>query len=101
MDVAAGMGKRNGTVGFFAALGFLGFVAVFNEKVQNYKAEHALGKRKDEKVAAGLVSVLNSIFSKAFISDPLRPLDEILLQACGMREVMTTAGCAHNHLSQL
>ena len=77
-SMLAGMsvGTRNGTIGFFSSLGFLGFVAWFNDKVNTFKAERGLNKRKGPaKVNKDLPSMLRNIFTSA----------------CGMREVWTTA----------
>merc|ERR1712195_440862 len=67
---------RNGTIGFFAALGFLSFVGTFNERVQSYKAAQGKNKRKTSKIAQGLDKILRAILSKT----------------CNMRELMTVLG---------
>jgi ABC-type uncharacterized transport system fused permease/ATPase subunit len=67
---------RNGTIGFFAAVGFLSFVGTFNERVQSYKASQGKNKRKTSQIAHGLDKMLHAIFSKT----------------CNMREVATVLG---------
>lgn len=70
-------GTRNGTIGFFSSLGFLGFVGWFNEKINTYKTEKGLtkGKKGPAKPAKDLSSMLRNIFTKA----------------CGRREAWTVA----------
>merc|ERR1712166_1502002 len=67
---------RNGTIGFFAALGFLSFVGTFNERFQSYKAAQGKNKRKTSKIAQGLDKILRAILSKT----------------CNIRELMTVLG---------
>jgi len=71
MAFAMTRSQRNGVIGFFCSIGFLGFVSKFNDLVSSYQARKNI-KRK-MKVDAGLWKTLRSI----------------LFTACGAREGWT------------